>query len=249
VNFIPHCVMPLQLKDNGSKKSLIYDMTQLNEYVQKGSFKLESWPEMFDYCTAGAEYVVKFDLKKFYHQIKLHLDETMYYGFTYKMKDTSKTSYFIWKTLPYGYTRAPYIAHSLMKPLIAMWCRLGGKVIVFYDDGMAVSNNRLELHKLAVQMQIDLLNAGLVPGVEKCTWVLARYIECNGLAFDFANKQLRILPKRIDKCMSLITDTITVFPNFSYRHVSRVVGSIYPWRQYLKDCHRCTLETCKRLQI
>jgi hypothetical protein len=42
--------------------------------------------------------------------------------------------------MPYGYTRAPYIAKSLMKPLVARWRKLGCKIVVFYDDGMAVAD-------------------------------------------------------------------------------------------------------------
>jgi Reverse transcriptase (RNA-dependent DNA polymerase) len=251
VNFIPHCVMPLQLKDNGTKKSLIYDMTRLNEYVHKSSFKLESWPEMLDYCTAGAEYAIKFDLKKFYHQIKLHPEETTYYGFTYKMTDTGKPTYFIWKTLPYGYTRAPFIARSLMKPLIAKWRRLGGQVIVFYDDGMAVGKRKDDLLSLAVQMQVDLLNAGLVPGIEKCTWLPAQYIEWNGLAFDFRSRQIHILQKRIKKCTELIVHSLEVFPSITYRHVSCIVGSIISMAavfEGLPQIHTRNLQTFTNLR-
>jgi hypothetical protein len=66
-------------------------------------------------------------------------------------------SYFVWKTMPYGYTRAPYIARQLMKPLIANWRRLGAYVVVFYDDGMAVALDCNYLSKLSLQMQCDLL--------------------------------------------------------------------------------------------
>jgi hypothetical protein len=60
--------MPLQVKDTGEKKALIYDMSVLNEYVEKSTFKLEGWEEMFNYSTS-ANYATKFDLKKFYREI------------------------------------------------------------------------------------------------------------------------------------------------------------------------------------
>jgi hypothetical protein len=67
---VPYCVLPLQIKDNGTKKSLIFDMSKLNDYVKKSSFKLESWPEMLDYCM-DANFAIKFDMKKYYYQVML----------------------------------------------------------------------------------------------------------------------------------------------------------------------------------
>ena len=48
VNSIPKCVMPLQVKNTGGKTALIYDMSVLNDYIEKKKFKLESWEEMFN---------------------------------------------------------------------------------------------------------------------------------------------------------------------------------------------------------
>jgi hypothetical protein len=184
--------MPLQIKDNGVKKSLIFDMSKLNNYVQKSSFKLDSWPEMIDYC-ADANFAIKFDMKKYYYQIKLDPAKYKYYGFKYQMLDGEPERYFVWKSLPYGYTRAPYIAREIMKPLIAKWRRIGGRIVVFYDDGMSVHKDHDTLMALSVQMQCDLLNAGLIPGIEKCTWQPAVNIDWNGLHFDFREKIVSIL--------------------------------------------------------
>ncbi len=161
---------------------LIYDMSVLNEYVHQASFKLEGWEEMFEYAKT-ATCGVKFDLKKFYHEIDIAEEHQKYFGFMYKMAEGEAHTYFVWTTLPYGYTRAPYIARQIMKPLIAKWRRLGALVVVFYDDGMAVSDDKEFLKKFAVQMQCDLLKAGLVPGVNKCIWDPKGIIEWNGLRF------------------------------------------------------------------
>ena len=64
VNSIPKCVMPLQVKNTGGKTALIYDMSVLNDYIEKKKFKLESWEEMFNYAS-GSGLGIKFDLKKF----------------------------------------------------------------------------------------------------------------------------------------------------------------------------------------
>jgi len=184
VTEIPFCVSPLQVKDTGGKKALICDMSLLNEYVQKAKFKLEDWEVMFAYAQ-NATCGIKFDLKKFYHEIDICTADQKYFGFMYKMDPDQDAKYFVWKTLPYGYTRAPFVARAIMKPLIAKWRRLGGLVVVFYDDGMLVSHDKVLLEKIAIEVQCDLLQAGLVPGVDKCIWSPTNILEWNGLKFDF----------------------------------------------------------------
>jgi len=70
VDAIPYCVMPLQIKETGGKTALIYDMSVLNDYVDTASFKLEGWEEMVQYAK-NAKWAIKFDLKKFYHEIDI----------------------------------------------------------------------------------------------------------------------------------------------------------------------------------
>ena len=203
VSAVPHCVLPLQLKVTGGKVALIYDMSPVNSYVKKLSFKLEGWEEMFDYAKVS-NCAIKFDLKKFYHEIDINPKFQTYFGFSYTMVDGEDPVYFVWQTLPYGYTRAPYIARQIMKPLIAKWRRLGGLVVVFYDDGMAVSSSSVLVRKLTIEVQCDLLLAGLVPGVDKCIWTPTTNIDWNGLTFDFERRCLSIMKKRIEKTKSYI---------------------------------------------
>ena len=60
--------MPLQVKETADKKSLIFDMSALNAYVQTGKFKLESWEEMYEMAKT-ASWGIKFDLKFFYMKL------------------------------------------------------------------------------------------------------------------------------------------------------------------------------------
>jgi hypothetical protein len=53
--------------------ALIFDMSVLNDYVEKNKFKLEGWEEMFNYAVT-ANYGIKFDLKKFYHEIDINAE-------------------------------------------------------------------------------------------------------------------------------------------------------------------------------
>jgi hypothetical protein len=98
VSEIPYCVSPLQVKNTGGKLALIYDMSLLNSYVEKGKFKLEGWEEMFEFSRCAA-FGIKFDLKKFYHEIDIHNDYQKYFGFMFPMEEGRDSTYFIWKTM------------------------------------------------------------------------------------------------------------------------------------------------------
>ncbi len=225
VNWVPHCILPLQVKAGKDKNSLIYDMSPLNLYVEKSSFKLESWEEMFNF-SLGATHGIKFDLKKYYHQIKIHDSEIKYYGFVYKMSNAPGPEYFVWRTMPYGYTRAPYIARELMKPLISRWRKLGVKIVVFYDDGMAVGDCPILLLRSSLQIHCDLLRAGLVPGFDKCIWMPSTQIPWTGLVFDFLKKGISVKERRIQEALEGITLLKAKWPRVIYREISSTVGRI-----------------------
>jgi hypothetical protein len=90
------------------------------------------------------------------------------------MEEGKLHTYFVWATIPYGYTRAPYIAKSLMKPLV-----------VFYDDGMAVADSEQILKKQALQIQCDLLREGFSTGSDKVYLAAHRLYTMEWFSFRF----------------------------------------------------------------
>jgi len=233
VSVIPYCVMPLQIKDTGGKTALIYDMSVLNDYVEKNKFKLEGWEEMFNYASSS-EFGIKFDLKKFYHEIDIAEEHKTFFGFMYQMVDGGPHEYFVWATMPYGYTRAPYIAKSIMKPLVSKWRRLGCKIVVFYDDGMAVEKSEILLKKQSLQIQCDLLRAGLVPGVKKCLWTPTKILAWNGLVFDFQKGGISVMEHRMNYTTEKVKSVLEKWPVVTVREVSQFLGQINSMHPVLK---------------
>jgi hypothetical protein len=89
--------MPLQVKDTSGELALSYDMLILNDYVEKNKFKLESWEEMFNY-SIDVNFAIKFDLKKFHHEIDINEGDKKYFGFIYKTADDELHNYYVWAT-------------------------------------------------------------------------------------------------------------------------------------------------------
>jgi len=100
------------------------------------------------------------------------------------------------------------------------------KVVVFYDDGMAVGEDRTFVKRCSDQMHCDLLRAGLVPGIEKCCWQPVETITWNGLVFNFAEKALAIKPKRIEAALVVLKDLTANWPGVTYRLCAKIIGML-----------------------
>ena len=138
VDEIPYVVCPLTIKQGHDKISLIHDESALNAYVKDTSFKLDSWDTLFDYVI-DSEYVIKYDLKKYYYSIKIHKDDQKYFGFCFPIDGI--LTYFCWTVLPFGYKLGPFIAKKVMGPLIIRWRHMQIHNIIYFDDGAATSKS------------------------------------------------------------------------------------------------------------
>ena len=240
---IPHCVLPLQVVEHPDKKSLIHDESPLNLYVDKTSFKLEGWEQMFNYCYE-AEYGIKFDLKIFYYHIEIHSDFKKFFGFSFIIK--GKQIYFYWNVLPFGYTLGPLLARNLLKPLVTKWRKMGILCCIFFDDGMSVSHDKNFLEKASLQIKCDLLRAGLIPGTEKCTWKPSKVLDWVGLHFDFYDHSISITERRVVKFFEILNNFLYKWPKVTYRDVSKITGlinSMHPVLNGKEQLHTRYLQT------
>ena len=76
-------------------------------------------------------------------------------------------------------------------------------ICVVFDDGMAVSKNFEFLKKCSLQIQCDLLRAGLIPGFEKCLWQPSKCLNLLGMTWNFSQKCVGISERRI-KCLKTL---------------------------------------------
>ena len=224
----PHCVLPLQVKDGVSKKSLIHDESPLNIYVEKSSFKIEGWETMFEYAV-DSNYGIKYDLKKYYFHIQINKNYRKYFGFSFIIE--GKTVYYRWLVLPFGYTLGPLIARHIMKPLVTHWRLLNIKNCCFFDDGLALDSSFEFLQKASLQIHCDLIRAGLIPGIEKCSWIPTPTIEWIGFEWNLKTKSLSIKNERVIIFKTLLKKFIVLWPNVTFRDISKITGilnSMYP---------------------
>ena len=226
VKNVPKCVLPLQVSvDPDGKRRLIHDESPLNKFVSKKKFKMDGWEVIFDY-SADAQAGIKFDMKKYYHQMEIAQEEQTYFGFTFVMEDGDEPVIFCFTVMTFGYTRAPFIAKAIFKPLIKKWRMLHIFVAVFFDDGCGVSDCPIFLKRAALQIQCDLLRAGLVPGFEKCQWSPRPMLDWVGFRWDFQKRGLSVIPRRIEHFKLCCQKLIENWPKVSFRKVARFNGMI-----------------------
>jgi len=62
--------------------------------------------------------------------------------------------------------------------------------------------------------------------VEKCIWTPQISLDWNGMNYNFESKGIKILPKRIESALQLLSDIKDAWPNVSFRTVSSFVGKV-----------------------
>ena len=207
---------------------MIHDESALNAYVKDTSFKLDSWDTLFDYVI-DSEYVIKYDLKKYYYSIKIHKDDQKYFGFCFPIDGI--LTYFCWTVLPFGYKLGPFIAKKVMGPSIIRWRHMQIHNIIYFDDGAATSKSSNFLYKAGIQMQTDLIKCGFIPGIEKCEWSPVKIIQWNGYLWDLDRKFFAVKDSRISDFKELLRNFLIKFPKVTYREIAKLVGkiqSMYP---------------------
>ena len=191
---------------------------------------MEGWESMFN-SAMDSNFGIQFDLKKFYFHVPINEKYKKYFGFSFKMADNEEPSYFIFNTMPYGYTRAPFIAKNLVKPLVIKWRKMNISIGVFFDDGFSVSKDKDFMKKCSIQIQCDLLRAGFIPGLEKCFWKPQTELDWIGLKWNFDKKGISIITRRVQKFKEKLHYQITNWPDVTYRDIASVTGilnSLYP---------------------
>lgn len=76
-----------------------------------------------------------------------------------------------------------------------------------------IGRSETELKKQALQIQCELLRAGLVPGVAKCVWVPVRLANWNGRCFNFDCKGISILEHRISHTEERLDTLLNSWPH------------------------------------
>ena len=114
----------------------------------------------------------------------------------------------MFNVLPFGISTAAYVFTKVLRCLVKHWRRQGFKVIMYLDDGLAGSFNKISAENLMTNVRKDLLDSGFLIAEDKCVWQPTQKIEWLGHIFDTTTGYIHITNKRMTKLLNYVHSCI-----------------------------------------
>ena len=225
----PHVVNPLSVSIQSSgKMRLILDLRYVNQFLWKAKISFEDWNTALSYFKKG-NFMFSFDLKSGYHHIEIIPDHYQFLGFSWDFG--LGVRYFAFQVLPFGLSTAPYVFTKCLRPLVQHWRTKGIFIVVFLDDGWCCADSFDSCNTISKSVRQDLLDAGLVPNVDKLQWLPVQSLDWLGMTWNTKEGFIKITDRRINDTLSCIKVFLDCFPNVSARKIASLAGkimSLYP---------------------
>ncbi len=226
---IPDIVNPLSVSVQSSgKKRLILDLRYINHHVWKQKTKFEDFNVALQYFNQG-DFMFSFDLKSGYHHIDIFPDHREFLSFSWNFGD-GNVRYFSFQVLPFGLASAPYIFTKCLRPLVKFWRSKGVFMVLFLDDGWGTAPNYFECQKVSQEVRQDVINAGLVPNVEKSVWEPTQVIDWLGLTWNSEIGTLQVIQRRVENTISCIDEVLAGLPDITARTLAKFVGKVISFK-------------------
>ena len=217
--FISH-IFPVAKKTLGEFR-IILDLSDLNLFVQKIRFRMDSLSDIINLIQPG-DYFTSIDISDAYYCIAMHILSMPYLTFIFL------NVYYQFTCLPQGLTSAPRIFTKIIRIILTFLRRQDIRIAAWIDDILLVASSfslgQEQTHK-SLQTFKEL---GFLPNLEKSQLVPAQRIYHLGLIWDSVEFSISIPKDKIEgvrkKCLCALSYKIQV------RFLSSILGSIEYFR-------------------
>lgn len=146
-------------KSDGTWRPVI-NLQNLNRHVITHHFKMESIRSVKGLIQEG-DWLLKLDLKDAYLTVPICPDHQDFLKFQWQGQ--------IWKfqSLPFGLSSAPQMFTKLMKPIVALWRRLGIRFIMYLDDMLIMARTQEESRQHLATIVKVLMALGFIINLSK----------------------------------------------------------------------------------
>ena len=200
---LPRAVSPLHVVEQGKKKRMILDLSELNKSLVPPRFKLENMKTAWPFLE-NANFAATFDFKSGYHHIKIHRDSRDLLSFS--LSNPPAAPYFFFKGLPFGLATAPWLFTKIFKVLVRKWRAEGIKMFLYLDDGLIVGETEYEVARASRRVRGDLAEAGVCVAEEKSFWVPDAKFTWLGYECDLVAREVRGTEKRMATWQSVLDE-------------------------------------------
>ena len=200
----------------GSERSPIIDLSDLNRSLKKKGFKMEDLGKVAKNISRGL-WGVKVDLKDAYFHIPLDPEYQKYFAFALGGRT------FCFQVLPFGLSSAPWTFTRVMKP-IKVWLRLRNiRVSSFLDDFLILASS----FRKAIEhtsMLIDLLQKlGFRINWGKSSLEPQRRLQYLGVMIDLESLSFSLPEEKVQAVLAFCRQGQRV-PSLTRRELEKLVG-------------------------
>ena len=130
--------------------------------------------------------------------------------------------------LPFGFSSAPYVFTSILKPLQKSWRSQGIPVAIFLDDGLGGGTDFVSAKVNSLVVHSDLLKSGFVPNEEKSLWEPVQVITWLGVVLNTIDGTIKATEERIEKLNAGLVELLSFQPprKVHVKRVASVTGQI-----------------------
>ena len=171
------------------KKSLtdhriIFDLTELNTYVRKVHFRMDSIPDIMALILPG-DWFISLDLSDAYYCIAMHILSMPFLTFIFL------NVYYQFTCLPQGLSSAPRVFTKIVRAVLTYLRGYGIRIAAWIDDFLMMSSTRSLCRDHAFRTVRTFEERGFIPNIEKSQLVPVQRICHLGLVWDKTKCQFR----------------------------------------------------------
>jgi len=179
----------------------VLNLTNLNEFVRKESFKMEGLKDVRNILKKG-DWMVKLDFKDAYFHIPMAEEHRRFIAFKWKGVP------YVFNCLVFGLTSSPRIFSKVMKAVVAYLRAQGIRMIFYLDDWLILAETKEKLMQ-QLQMVIKILHElGFTINWVKSKIEPSTKMEFLGTEIDSQVMLFKIPKEKIVKTKKLIKDMI-----------------------------------------
>ena len=217
--YISH-IFPRPKKSLGEYR-VIFDLSELNEFVRKIHFKMDRISEIMEMIKPG-DFFISIDLSDAYYCIAMHILSMPFLTFIFL------GIYYQFTCLPQGLTSAPRIFTKVMRVVLSHLRYRSIRIAAWIDDFLVAASSREKCQEHAFITFRTFEELGFVPNTAKSQLVPVQRICHLGLIWDSVDYSVGVPYDKIvdvrSKCARALSSSVPV------RFLSSILGSIEYFR-------------------
>ena len=231
--FVSH-IFPVAKRTLGEFR-IILDLSELNKFIQKLSFKMGSYYSIMSLISRG-DFLISIDLADAYHAIAINPLFQRFLTFIFL------NVYYQYTCLPQGLTSSPRIFTKVVKTILVYLRSFAIKIAAWLDDFLLAASSA-ELVTSQGEFTIRTFQElGFIPNLEKSQLTPAQKINHVGLVWDSVNYTVSIPESKIldiqAKCRTALTSRVSI------RFLKSILGSLkfFKWGCPIATLHYRALQ-------